>query len=123
MRCFAILLTLMSVVGTSSAAELPSARAESVGMSSHRLDRLSTGMRALADQGQISGVVTIVAKDGKVVHFEAAGKRDVQSGAPMRKDSIFRIYSMSKPITGVAMMMLMEEGKWQLERSGCEADS
>jgi CubicO group peptidase (beta-lactamase class C family) len=114
MRFLTILLTLASLVGTGAAADLPHARPESVGMSSQRLDRLSNGMRALADQGQISGVVTIVAKDGKVVHFDAAGKRDVQSGAPMRKDSIFRIYSMSKPITGVAMMMLMEEGKWQL---------
>jgi len=56
----------------------------------------------------------MVAKDGKVVEFDVAGKRDVESGAPLQKDSIFRIYSMSKPITGVAMMLLFEEGKWQL---------
>jgi len=71
-------------------------------------------MQALVDRNQLPGVVTMVAKDGKVVEFDVAGKRDVESGAPLQKDSIFRIYSMSKPITGVAMMLLFEEGKWQL---------
>ena len=80
-------------------------------------------MKALSDSGQLSGVVTMVAKDGKVVHFEASGKRDVASGAPMKKDTIFRIYSMTKPITGVAMMMLFEEGKWQLNDPVVEAHS
>jgi CubicO group peptidase (beta-lactamase class C family) len=56
----------------------------------------------------------MVARHGKVVNFAAHGKRDIATTAPMQKDSIFRIYSMSKPITGVAMMMLFEEGKWQL---------
>ncbi len=93
---------------------LPTAKAESVGMSSERLTRLSDGMRALVEEGRLAGVVTLVARKGKVVEFEAAGKRDVAGNAAMRKDSIFRIYSMSKPITGVAMMMLFEEGKWQL---------
>ena len=71
-------------------------------------------MKTLVDQGRLAGVVTMVARHGKVVEFDAAGKRDLASGAPMQKDSIFRIYSMSKPITGVAMMMLFEQGKWQL---------
>ena len=83
-------------------------------MSTQRLGRLKSEMQALVDRNQLPGVVTMVAKDGKVVEFEAAGKRDLESGAPLQKDSIFRIYSMSKPITGVAMMMLFEEGKWQL---------
>ncbi len=83
-------------------------------MSTQRLGRLKSEMQALVDRNQLPGVVTMVAKDGKVVEFEAAGKRDLESAAPMQKDSIFRIYSMSKPITGVAMMMLFEEGKWQL---------
>jgi CubicO group peptidase (beta-lactamase class C family) len=93
---------------------LPSASAESVGMSGERLARLPAGMKSLVDQGRLAGVVTLVARHGKVVEFEAAGKRDIAAGAPMQKDTIFRIYSMSKPITGVAMMMLFEEGKWQL---------
>ncbi len=88
---------------------LPSAKPESVGMSSQRLTRLGDGMKSLVDQGRLAGVVTMVARHGKVVEFEATGKRDIAAGLPMQKDSIFRIYSMTKPITGVAMMMLFEE--------------
>lgn len=111
---FVYSLLLVFLAGSALAADLGTARPESVGMSSQRLARLTSGMKELADSKQLSGVVTMVAKDGKVVHFEAAGQRDVASGAPMKKDSIFRIYSMTKPITGVAMMILFEEGKWQL---------
>ena len=94
--------------------DLPTASAESEGMSAERLARLSTGMKELVDNGRLAGVVTMVSRHGKVVEFDAVGKRDIAANAPMQKDSIFRIYSMSKPITGVAMMMLFEEGKWQL---------
>jgi CubicO group peptidase (beta-lactamase class C family) len=94
--------------------DLPSASAESEGMSTERLAQLRSGMKELVDQGRLAGVVTMVSRHGKVVEFDAAGKRDIAANAPMQKDSIFRIYSMSKPITGVAMMMLFEEGKWQL---------
>jgi CubicO group peptidase (beta-lactamase class C family) len=94
--------------------DLPAAKPEKVGMSAERLMRLTEGMKQFSEQGRLSGTVTMVARQGKVVHFEASGMRDIAAGAPMQKDSIFRIYSMSKPITGVAMMMLFEEGKWQL---------
>lgn len=94
--------------------DLPTAKAESEGMSSERLARLDGGMKELVDSGRLAGVITMVARHGKVVDFTAAGKRDVEANSPMQKDAIFRIYSMSKPITGVAMMMLFEEGKWQL---------
>ena len=94
--------------------DLPSASAESEGMSNERLAQLRSGMKELVDQGRLAGVVTMVSRHGKVVEFDAAGKRDIAANAPMQKDSIFRIYSMSKPITGVAMMILFEEGKWQL---------
>src|ERR1700733_8936718 len=114
-------LSLMAVaalgVGSTMAAathDLPTAKPESVGMSSERLARLDAGMKSLINEGRLAGTVTMVARHGKVVEFDAAGKRDLASNAPMQKDSIFRIYSMSKPITGVAMMMLFEEGKWQL---------
>jgi CubicO group peptidase (beta-lactamase class C family) len=105
---------LISSVALAASAELPTAKPESVGMSSERLTRLSGGMKSLVDQGRLAGAVTMVARHGKLVEFDAVGKRDIAAGAPMQKDSIFRIYSMSKPITGVAMMMLFEEGKWQL---------
>src|SRR5271163_2531552 len=94
--------------------DLPTASADSEGMSAERLARLSAGMKDLVDKGRLAGVVTMVARHGKVVEFDATGKRDIATNAPMQKDSIFRIYSMSKPITGVAMMLLFEEGKWQL---------
>ena len=113
-RAVASAVMLAFVIGAAGAAGLQPAKPESVGISAQRLDRLSAGMKALVDEGKLSGVVTMVAKDGKIVHFEATGKQNVSTGTPMRKDSIFRIYSMTKPITGVAMMMLFEEGKWQL---------
>ena len=112
-RSFAVAFLLAFVTAFSGAADLATARPESVGMSSQRLQRLAEEMRTLSDSGQVSGVVTMVAKQGKVVAFDASGKRDVATGAPMQKDTIFRIYSMTKPITGVAMMILFEEGKWQ----------
>jgi CubicO group peptidase (beta-lactamase class C family) len=109
---------LAAVIGAQAALaagyDLPTAKPESVGMSAERLARLPEGMKSLVDQGRLAGVVTMVSRHGKVVAFDAAGKRDIATGAPMQKDTIFRIYSMSKPITGVAMMMLFEEGKWQL---------
>jgi CubicO group peptidase (beta-lactamase class C family) len=113
-RSIAFSLLFLFIVSSVSAADLAAARPEKVGLSSQRLERLTTSMKDLADKGELSGVVTMVAKDGRVVHFEATGKQDVGTGEPMKKDSIFRIYSMTKPITGVAMMILFEEGKWQL---------
>jgi CubicO group peptidase (beta-lactamase class C family) len=117
----ALLVALALVIATlptapaSAQKPLPTAKAENVGISAKRLARLSDGMKSLVDQGRLAGVVTMVARHGKVIEFEATGKRNIAAGLPMRKDSIFRIYSMSKPITGVAMMMLLEEGKWQLD--------
>jgi CubicO group peptidase (beta-lactamase class C family) len=113
-RRFFCSLLLAVVVGTAGAADLGTARPEAVGMSSQRLNRLTTEMKAIAERGDVSGVVTMVARKGKVVQLEAAGKRELEGGTPMRKDAIFRIYSMTKPITGVAMMILFEQGKWQL---------
>ena len=114
----ALLVALALVIATAPAAgqqPLPTAKADNVGISAKRLTRLSDGMKSLVDQGRLAGVVTMVARHGKVIEFEATGKRNIAANLPMQKDSIFRIYSMSKPITGVAMMMLLEEGKWQLD--------
>lgn len=87
---------------------------ELVGMDTERLNRVTQAMQEFVDAGQLAGVVTMAARDNKIVHFEAVGQRDIASGDPMDKDDIFRIYSMSKPITGVAMMILYEEGKFKL---------
>jgi CubicO group peptidase (beta-lactamase class C family) len=89
-------------------------RAEDVGMSSERLGRIVPGMKVLIDEGKIPGTVTLVARHGKVVHFEAAGSRNLAAGQPMTTDTIFRLYSQSKPVTGVAVMILFEEGHFLL---------
>ena len=72
-------------------------------------------MKGLVDEKKLAGVVTLMARHGKVVHFTAHGQKDVRQPAALTKDSIFRIYSMTKPVTGVAMLMLYEEGKWRLD--------
>ena len=95
--------------------DLAAASPESVGISSERLRRLDGAMKKLVDDKQVAGLVTLLERHGKIVDFNAVGQRDVKSGEALLKDSIFRIYSMSKPITGVAMMMLYEEGKWRLD--------
>ncbi len=93
---------------------LPTAEPETVGMSSERLERLDEVMQAYIDRDETAGIVALVARRGKVVHFSALGERDAESGAPMTHDSIFRIASMTKPIASVALMMMYEEGRFQL---------
>ena len=93
---------------------LPTAEPEAVGMSSERLQRLDRVMQGYVDRDEVAGVVTLVARHGKVVHFSALGERNVESGPPMTHDSIFRIASMTKPIVSTALMMLYEEGYFQL---------
>ena len=85
---------------------------ESVGFSSERLERLHALVQQFIDQKQIPGMVTILARHGKVIDYRAYGVRDLASGAPMPKDAIFRDFSMTKPVVGAAMMMLWEQGKW-----------
>ncbi|MFN7981667.1 MAG: serine hydrolase domain-containing protein [Vicinamibacterales bacterium] len=93
---------------------LPRATPESVGMSTERLKRMHEGMQALVDTHQVGGIVTLVARDGKMVDLQTFGYQDVDLKTPMKADSIFRIMSMSKPITSVAVMMLFEDGKLAL---------
>jgi CubicO group peptidase (beta-lactamase class C family) len=118
MGCFGVVTALLvaSVLGAGAAsADVRVAPPESVGVSSAGLAALNREMHALVDAGKLAGVTTLVARRGKVVHLDAYGKRDAESGAPVRPDTIFRIASMTKPVTGVAMMMLYEEGKWRLD--------
>ena len=102
----------MAMVGSAQTHDLAEVRPETVGFSSQRLDRMHATMQKYVDDGQMPGIVTILARHGKIVDARTYGKRDIASGAPMEKDTIVRIYSMTKPITGVAMMMLYEQGKW-----------
>ena len=85
---------------------------ESVGFSTERLERLHAFIQDEIDQKQLAGAVTILARHGKIVDYRTYGMRDLATAAAMTKDTIFRDYSMTKPLTGVAMMILYEEGKW-----------
>ena len=108
---------IVSVVVTASAFAqgLPIATPESVGMSGARLQRLSSAMKRAVDEGKVGGVVTLVARKGKVVHYENFGQLDREKHVRMPKNAIFRIASMSKAITTTAAMMLVEEGRLLLE--------
>ena len=86
-----------------------------VGLSGKSLARISAAAQQFIDDGQLAGAVTVVARQGKVAHSEAYGMMDIAANKPMQKDTIFRIYSMTKPIAAAAVMMLCEEGKLQLD--------
>ena len=90
---------------------LPTASPEAVGLSSARLARVTELVKGEIAKGRYPGAVALVARHGKVAYFEALGQRDPQSGAPMTKDAIFRLYSMTKPFASVAVMTLVEDGK------------
>jgi CubicO group peptidase (beta-lactamase class C family) len=104
-----------SAVGGSRVRDLVVAPPESVGVSSERVHRIEAAMKKLVDDKQVAGLVTLLERHGKVVAFNAVGQKDVRTADPVQKDSIFRIYSMTKPLTGLAMMMLYEEGKWRID--------
>jgi CubicO group peptidase (beta-lactamase class C family) len=96
------------------ARDLGSVSPSEVGVSADRLQRLDAGLQALVDDGKVAGIVTMLARHGKVVFTDSAGKLDINKPDPAELDSVFQIFSMTKPVVGVAMMMLHEEGKWQL---------
>ena len=100
--------------GVTLAGSLPTARPEEVGLSSERLARIGTAMQKHIDAGEIAGVVTLVARRGRIAHFEAYGFADIAKRTPMRTDHIFGLASSSKPITAVAIMMLVESGDIRL---------
>jgi len=99
----------------SFADEIPTGVAEDVGMSSERLLRINTAMQRHIDAGDIQGAVTMVARRGKLVHFETHGLMDVAAERPMQEDSLFIMMSSTKPLLGVAAMMMIEEGLFRPE--------
>ncbi len=116
LRCVAALAlsaSLQAQTRVATLAPLPTATPESVGFLPGALDQMDAGMQDLVDKKHLSGVVTLVARHGKVVQHKAYGVQSLETNAPMKLDTIARIYSMTKPIAGVAMMMLYEEGKWK----------
>jgi CubicO group peptidase (beta-lactamase class C family) len=114
MRMTLALIAALSVLQTAHAA-ISLVAPESVGFSADRLKTFEGAMHALVDQQQLAGVTTLVARHGKVVAFDTYGYQDIDAKTPLAKDTIFRIASMTKPIAGVAMMMLYEQGKWKLD--------
>jgi CubicO group peptidase (beta-lactamase class C family) len=117
-RAAAVLLLTVGVATCAAqqaarpAVDMTPVKPESVGFSTERLERLHTLMQDAVDHQQVAGVVTILARHGKIVDYRAYGMRDIESKTAMTKDTIFRDYSMTKPVTAVAMMLLYEQGKW-----------
>ena len=106
---------LLALAANVAAQDLPAAKPAEVGLSAERLDRITDWLKADIAKGTIPGAVLLIARHGKVAYFESMGALDPETKAPMNKDAIFRIYSMSKPITSVAVMMLVEQGKISLD--------
>ncbi len=105
---------LVSVLVLRLGAQTTVATPEDVGLSTPRLTRITEMMKRHIAAGEIAGGVTLVARHGRIAHFEATGVADIDSKKPMTKDAVFRIASMTKPITGVAIMMMMEEGRLRI---------
>ncbi len=114
-RIFSLMILAAGIWISSTSFAQTSASPESVGLSSDRLQRVNELITRYMDDDQISGAVTAVARHGEIVHFESQGYMDIEQDKQMRDDAIFRMASMSKPVTGVAILMLLEEGKLRLE--------
>ena len=110
--CFAATICLPVIL---IAYELPTTVPEQVGLSAEKLKSAQAAMQKLVDDKRIAGGIFVVARRGKVVQFETCGMMDIEAKKPMKRDAIFRFYSMSKPITTVAAMILYEEGKIKLD--------
>ena len=107
-------LSVLHIPQARSAELLPKADPASVGFSAERLNRIGARLKADSEAGTIPGAVVLIAREGKIAYFEAFGVQDPQTKAKMSRDSIFRIYSMTKPIVNVASMMQVEEGRYHV---------
>jgi CubicO group peptidase (beta-lactamase class C family) len=114
-RIFPVLLGIVVLNLTALAQDLPAAKPEGVGLSSDRLERIATAVQHDIDDKRIAGAVTLVVRHGKVAWFKAQGMSDREAAKAMPADAMFRICSMTKPITSVAVMMLYEEGRFLLD--------
>ncbi|HXH20737.1 MAG TPA: serine hydrolase domain-containing protein [Dehalococcoidia bacterium] len=103
------------MVGTLERAQMLEAEPEEVGLSSTKLNNVTRLVHGYINDGKIPGAISMIARRGKVVHFETYGKMDEEAGKPMTADTIFRIYSMTKPIASLGLMLLYEEGRFQLD--------
>jgi CubicO group peptidase (beta-lactamase class C family) len=117
-----LILVALAAFGQTTAAppqlearSLPRAKPEAVGVSSKKLDAVMPELRGLLRESKLPGAIILVARRGKIILFEAAGHADLEGKKPLRKDALLRFYSMTKPLTSVAAMMLVEEGKLDLD--------
>src|SRR5436309_13530691 len=108
------LVLFLTLLATASAAEVLRAKPEDVGLSTQRLQRIHELVQRHLDAKSFSGAVTLVARNGRIAHLEAQGLMDIETNKPMATNAMFRIMSMTKPVVGVAVMMLLEEGKIRL---------
>src|SRR5207249_9182197 len=106
-----VCLALIFSVGLARAQSLPTAKPEQVGLSTERLGRIGQALKAQITNGRFPGAVALVARKGRIAYFESFGQRDPAAGDHMPKDAIFRLYSMTKPFTSVAAMILVEDRK------------
>jgi CubicO group peptidase (beta-lactamase class C family) len=109
-----VLTILIALAPVAWGQGLPKASPKSVGLSQERLDRITVLMQKHVDESLLAGAVALVAREGKVAYLKSVGMQDKEKGVEMKPDAIFRIASMSKPITSVAVMMLYEEGRFRL---------
>ena len=109
------LVGCLALAAQLAAAPLPEASPESVGMSSERLALIDRMTQDYVSSGKVPGMLTLVARGGKIVHLSVAGQRGLNDDRPLQKDALFRIYSMTKPITAVAAMQLYEQGAFRLQ--------
>ncbi len=114
-RSIWLALALLAVGHPALAQDFPPAPPESVGLSSARLERVTAALQAHVDRGSIAGVVAAVVRDGTLVYSESLGYRDLEAQTPMPVDAIFRLYSMTRPVTSLAAMILWEEGRFALD--------
>ena len=117
MKLVTRVMTLFMVVlisGSGLGQGVRSVAPNGTGLSNERLDRIGAVMNEHVAKGHIAGAIGLIARRGKIGYFETYGFQDKEAGVAMRKDTIFRMYSMTKPITGVAVMILYEEGKFYL---------
>ncbi|MFQ5739345.1 MAG: serine hydrolase domain-containing protein [Acidobacteriota bacterium] len=112
LSALSILVVVSFSTGLSQA--LPTVQPEQVGLSSRRLQRINEVFQDYVDKRRLAGLIAVVARHGEVAQFQTLGYSDLESRKPMRRDAIFRIYSMTKPIIGVGLMTLFEEGRFQL---------
>ena len=115
MRRLRFLPLFLFAVLVAEAATLPSSRPEAVGLSSERLERIHELVQRHMDAGDITGAVMLVARRGQVAYVDVAGSMDLDGSRPMRRDSVFRLASMTKPVIGTAVMMMLEEGRLRLD--------